>query len=97
MQRFYFPTLDPSTTLTIHDEGFVHQVSRVLRSAPGDTVMLFSGDGWDYIYEIRTITKKDITLQLREKTKNEADPIHSIQLLQALPNKYEKIEYILQK
>ena len=97
MQRFYFPTLTPSSPLTIRDEAFVHQISRVLRSNISDEIMLFNGDGNEYLYMIETITKKDITLVLQKTIPNNADPSKFLRLCQALPNKYEKIEYILQK
>jgi len=97
MQRFFFDHITFSPTLTISEENFVHQISRVLRYAPWDKIILFNGDGKDYLYEISTITKKDVSLNHISSSKNTADPIKHIYLYQAIPNKYEKIEYIIQK
>lgn len=97
MQRFYFPTLTPTSSLTIREEGFVHQISRVLRSTPGDIIILFNGDGTDYTYAIEVITKRDITLSLTGSVQNTKDPKRTIRLYQALPNKHEKIEWIIEK
>lgn len=51
----------------------------------------------EYFYEISEITKKWINLKFIKKAKNIADPKISLFLYQALPNKYEKIEFIIQK
>lgn len=97
MQRFLFPDMILGGDVTISEHGFVHQVSHVLRSKIGDTIVLFCGDGYDHHYCIETITKKDIELIHIQSYSNESDPQVFIQLYQSLPNKYEKIEYILQK
>lgn len=97
MQRFSFPLLSLGTDLTIADSSFVHQVSHVLRSKVGESIILFNGDTYDYLYQIQAMTKKDVILNFMEKHKNMTDSPTSIHLYQAIPNKYEKIEYILQK
>ena len=97
MQRFYFSSFNPTPALTIREDSFVHQISKVLRSKPGDQIVLFNGDGIEYIYEMTTIAKKEVTLTLNRTVPNSADIVRNIRLYQALPNRYEKIEYILQK
>ncbi|MFA6090934.1 MAG: RsmE family RNA methyltransferase [Candidatus Gracilibacteria bacterium] len=97
MQRFSFPDLLLGKNISISDDAFVHQISRVLRSIIDEEIVLFNGDGEEYIYAIHTISKKEIKLTLKEKYRNLGDPEISIRLYQAMPNKYEKIEYILQK
>lgn len=97
MQRFYLDHTPLTSPITIDNTDFVHQISRVLRYTLWDQIILFNGDGKEYIYEITVITKKNVSLTLRESKKNAADPKKTIRLYQALPNKYEKIEYILQK
>lgn len=61
MQRFYvtFP-LEKEMELT--DGDIHHQVSRVLRAKPGDSFILFNGDGTEREYEVREITKKSLKL-----------------------------------
>ncbi len=97
MQRFSFPLLSLGKDLSMTDSSFVHQISHVLRAKIGESIILFNGDAYEYIYTIGAITKKDITLTFVEKHKNTHNPNISIRLYQAIPNKYEKIEYILQK
>ncbi|MDD2892276.1 MAG: RsmE family RNA methyltransferase [Candidatus Gracilibacteria bacterium] len=97
MQRFFFSHLPLGKDITISEDSFVHQVSRVLRATIGENITLFNGDGQEYIYTIRTITKKEIGLSFQESHQGIQDSTKIIRLYQALPNKYEKIEYILQK
>ena len=96
MQRFYFDT-SLTKNLSITDKEFFHQISHVMRVRPGDEIVIFNGDGWDYTYAIREITKKEINLEQVGKVNVLTDSIIPIHLYQALPNKYEKIELILQK
>jgi len=69
----------------------------VLRSTIGEDIVLFNGDGEEYTYTIHAISKKEIELAFKKKYKNMGDSEISVRLYQAMPNKYEKIEYILQK
>lgn len=96
MQRFYFE-IPLWGDLFIEDKDFFHQISHVLRSVIWDLIAIFNWDSYDYVYEISEITKKWIKLSLKEKNKNIKDHDLAINLFQAIPNKYEKIEYILQK
>ena len=96
MQRFFvqFPL---SEALEINDENIHHQISRVLRAKPGDRVILFNGDNSENEYEVREITKKSIHLNRTLQRFPNTEPKQKITLYQALPNKMEKIEYILEK
>lgn len=96
MQRFY-QNIELKKDLFIEDKDFFHQISHVLRSKLWDKIILFNSTGFDYIYSISEITKKWIILKLEDKIENNRDLKIAINLFQALPNKYEKIEYILQK
>ncbi|MDD2566103.1 MAG: RsmE family RNA methyltransferase [Candidatus Gracilibacteria bacterium] len=96
MQRFYFD-IELDNKLIIEDKEFFNQISFVLRSRLGDEIVLFNGNGSDYIYKIQVISKNKIELEFNSKVLNNSDPKIAITLYQALPNKYEKIDYILQK
>lgn len=96
MQRFYYD-IKLWTDLTIDDKDFFHQISHVLRSVIWDGIMIFNWDSYDYFYKITEIAKKGIKLSLQEKIKNKKDSDIVINLYQVTPNKYEKIEYIIQK
>ncbi|MBC7498272.1 16S rRNA (uracil(1498)-N(3))-methyltransferase [Candidatus Gracilibacteria bacterium] len=96
MQRFFI-TFPLSIDMTITDTGILHQLTRVLRVAPGERIVLFSGDGTEIEYEITTIDKKSIGLRGVASRVPNTEPRKRVTLYQALPNKYEKIEYIIQK
>lgn len=96
MQRFFviFPL---SIDMTITDTSILHQLTRVLRVALWERIVLFSGDGTEIEYEITTIDKKSIWLRWVASRVPNTEPRKRVTLYQALPNKYEKIEYIIQK
>lgn len=96
MQRFFLP-IALGSDAAVDDADFVHQVSRVLRAKPGDRVVLFNGDGLDWTYAIGAITSRDVTLSPVSSARAAADPAKKIVLWQALPNKHEKLEYLVQK
>jgi 16S rRNA (uracil1498-N3)-methyltransferase len=96
MQRFYV-TFPLSIDMTITDTNMVHQLTRVLRAAMWEYIVLFSGDGTEMEYQIISIDKKSIGLRWVASRVPNTEPQKRVTLYQALPNKYEKIEYILQK
>ncbi len=96
MQRFFI-SWPLGIDMILRDDEIIHQISRVLRAKCGEHIVLFDGDGSETEYEITEITKKSITLRWIERRFPKTETDKSITLIQALPNKYEKIEYILQK
>ncbi len=96
MQRFYLD-LELWGTLLIDEKWFFGQVSVVLRSRIWDQIILFNWDWTDYVYVITSISKKWIWLEYKSGILNNSDSKLHITLFQALPNKFEKIDYILQK
>ena len=97
MQRFYSDTPLP-IDLTIDCMDQVHQMTRVLRLKEWDEVIFFDGDGSETLYEIIQIEKKRIFLRGKDRYFPEGrEPRRNITLYQALPNKHEKIEWIIQK
>lgn len=97
MQRFSFSDITLGNDITISEDSFIHQISRVLRIKNGERVILFNGDGQEYMYIIESIEKKGIKLSFSERYKNISETAVYIRLYQAIPNKYEKIEHIIQK
>jgi len=96
MQRFFVP-FQPTVDIIITDTAIIHQLTRVLRIVVWEHVVLFSGDGSETEYEITSIDKKSISLRGQSQRFPNTEPKKKISLYQALPNKYEKIEYIIQK
>ena len=95
MQRFYLPAI-PGEAAEIADQTIVHQISRVLRYEPGDRAVLFS-DGGGGEYEIAEMGKKSVSFFRIRTIEPSNDPEIRVVLYQALPNRTEKIETLLQK
>lgn len=96
MQRLYFP-IELTADLCISDPRIHHQLTRVLRSRINDQLILFSGDGNESRYTITLIDARSLTLRRLDQSTPCRETKYPITLYQALPNKYEKIEYILEK
>jgi 16S rRNA (uracil1498-N3)-methyltransferase len=96
MQRFYVD-FSLSIDLVITDPILHNQITRVLRMKVGESIILFDGDGSETVYQIQSIDKKNISLRGMDRLFPETEPKKGVALYQALPNKYEKIEYIIQK
>jgi 16S rRNA (uracil1498-N3)-methyltransferase len=96
MQRFYV-TFPLGVDLEITDPDIYHQLTRVMRVSVGESIILFDGDGSETEYEIIDITKKVLSLRGKERRFPKTENKKRITLYQALPNKIEKIEYIIEK
>lgn len=96
MQRFFINT-ELLHDIILEERGIVHQLSRVLRGKVWDHIVLFNGDLSETEYEIQTIEKNRIFLRGIARRFPKTEPKKHITLFQALPNKYEKIEYIIEK
>lgn len=70
MQRFFFPQLSLGKDIIISEDSFVHQISRVLRTDIGESIILFNGDGREYVYSIKSMTKKEIGLLFAKDYEN---------------------------
>lgn len=98
MQRIYLPHTSLWETLCISEKNLYHQITRVLRARVGQKYIFFDGKNrQDYVYEILQIDRKQILFTLQEKISKSSEIFPSIHLIQALPNKLEKLEYIIQK
>ncbi len=97
MQRIYIPWFVYCTQYSIVDKHILHQFIKVLKSRIEDQIIVFDGQtNTDYLYKIIKIEKKEIVLEFIDGIQKTA-PQKNISLYQSLPNKYHKIEYILQK
>jgi 16S rRNA (uracil1498-N3)-methyltransferase len=96
MQRFFVTSPLP-IDLILTDTDIVHQLTRVMRIQIWEEIVLFDGDWSESAYEIISITKTALSLRGKNRTFPKTEPGSSISLYQAMPNKLEKLEYILQK
>ena len=107
MQRFYIPHFkkedefllnDKDTPRTFPTGHIFHQLVKVLRVRKLEKIILFNWiDNLDLVFQITEINKKNIKLKFIEEVEKETELNFELNLYQALPNKLEKIEYILQK
>ncbi len=97
MQRFYLEDLNTTNfNFILEDKDLIHQISRVLRTKIGDKIILFDGkDLWDYVFEIKEITKTKIFLQQVDRIKKNSEIDFELNLFQSIPNKMDKIESII--
>lgn len=99
MQRIYLLDADLSQeNIILKDKEIVHQLTKVLRARIWEQISLFNWkEEIDFIYEIIEIGKKEIVLQNKSQQTNTSEIDFELSLYNALPNKLEKIEYIIQK
>ena len=97
MQRFFIKDLNTSNyTLVIRDKEIIKQILKVLRMTIWDKVIFFDWkDLYDYIFEIKEISKIDITLEQISRKEKNTEIYFELNLFQALPNKLDKIEFII--
>ena len=96
MQRFFINR--PLRETEIFDDEIFHQITRVLRMKKGDQIILFCGDGIEYLYELANFSKKSVECVQQKKIEPmDREARKNITLYQSLPNKIEKLEWIVQK
>lgn len=83
------------TVLKITGEDVSH-IKNVLRMKNGDIITVCDGSGTDYTAKISDVNSKEITADIIDVKKCEAEPNISVTLFQALP-KQGKMEQIIQK
>jgi len=96
MNRFFVKKDDIADNSAIITGEDVKHISKVLRMAPGDKVMLCDGEGYQYLAEIADISKEQVNLRILSAERCAAEPTHRITLYQGLP-KGDKMELIVQK
>lgn len=99
MQRFYFELLEESDdSITIKNPEILNQLNKVLRVKPWDELVFFNWkDEKDFIYKIISVDKREIYLEKEGYIEVESEIDFNLNIIWALPNKLEKLEYILQK
>ena len=107
MQRFYIPNFTKQEIFILNDKDaprafptghIFHQLTKVLRVREWEKIIFFDWvKNLDFTYEIIEIAKKEIKLIFIEEIEKNSELDFELNLFQAMPNKLEKIEYILQK
>lgn len=99
MQRFYFEALESiDDSVTVKNPNLLSQLIKVLRIKIWDEIIFFNWvDDLDYIYKIISIDKREVYLEKQWYIENNSENSFDINIINAIPNKLEKIELILQK
>lgn len=96
MHRFYLNSnLQPHSKIQIKDEKH-HYISRVLRCRVDDLIILFNGDGQDYLARITDVSKKNLSCEIESCQQNNTKSPLKITLIQGL-SKGEKMDFVMQK
>lgn len=97
LHRFYTrENLQERQQITISDVGQVHQMRSVFRFQVGDSVILFNGDGYDYVSKIVSLGKSEAVLSVTQSTMNEWKPVVKLTLAVSMIKK-DNFEWIVQK
>lgn len=98
MQRFFLESNSlGNIEVILQDEEIIYQLVKVLRVKLWDEVIFFDGSNpIDFKYKITSIDKKNIIFSFIEKI-IKIQENYKLVLFQALPNKIDKIEEIIQK
>lgn len=99
MQRFYFENLEnKDNNITIKNPELLNQLNKVLRIKIWEKLIFFNWvEKIDYIFEVVSIDKREIYLEKNDEKEIDSEIDFNLNFFQALPNKIEKIEYILSK
>lgn len=76
--------------------GSAHYLGRVLRVMAGQTVVLFNGDGQDYVAEVISLSKRDVVLEVTNRLPAVRESSLEITVVQAL-SRGERMDQTLQK
>ncbi len=68
----------------------------MLRLKPGDEIVLFNGDGFDYTATLSAVTRKEVSADIHSKTQIHCESSLRLHLIQAVV-KPDKMDWIMQK
>ncbi len=80
----------------ILDGSEAHHMGTVRRFVAGDAVVIFNGDGGEYLAQIVAISKRQIVLQLLNRTEPMREVPYPIIIGSALP-KADRLDFMLEK
>ncbi|OAI49100.1 hypothetical protein AYO45_03445 [Gammaproteobacteria bacterium SCGC AG-212-F23] len=78
------------------DERAYHYLARVLRATVGDTLVLFNGEGGEYLAKISYLDKKKINVFIENFSARECESPLNLHLAQGI-SRGEKMDFTIQK
>lgn len=97
LHRFYTSErLLSGQEVTLSNPGLIHQMRSVFRFQSGDSVILFNGDGRDYVSEIVSMNRSEATFRVTQVSVNAWKPARRLTLAVSMIKK-DNFEWIVQK
>lgn len=96
LHRTYTPQALEAGADIVLDDRAAHRLGRVLRVRPGDTVILFNGDGRDYHATVDETTKQSVSVRVNDGIAVENESPLRILLAQGIARR-ERMDFALQK
>ena len=96
MHRFYHSNPLEIRQIIILDEFASHHALKVMRLKINAQLILFNGDGYEYIAHIISINKKNIEVEILSKEKKPNESPININLFQSISSN-EKMDIVIQK
>jgi 16S rRNA (uracil1498-N3)-methyltransferase len=87
--------LEPGSEIVISGKS-AHYLGRVLRLSVGDVIVLFNGDGHDYVSELVQFGKSEVALALTSRLPAAGESVIKITIAQAI-SRGERMDQTLQK
>ena len=87
--------LSAPTSITL-DEKASHHLARVLRLTVGDPLTVFNGEGGEYAAVITQLTKKNVSVDIKQFSPRDVESPLQIHLAQGIA-RGEKMDFIVQK
>lgn len=84
MHRVYFQVEPDAEEILLEGEAH-HYVSRVIRLAAGDRLVLFDPSGWEWVGRVLQIDRQSARVRIEEKRPNRCEPARPVWLVQGLP------------
>lgn len=96
LHRFYIQKSISNDVFDINDKDLVHQWRTVFRYNVASQVVLFNGDGYDYLAMITSIRNLGVSVEIIKKMKNKVKPKMNVTLCVGVIKK-DNFELVVQK
>jgi 16S rRNA (uracil1498-N3)-methyltransferase len=96
MHRFFVPPSSIHGNEVTLSSAQSHQIARVLRMRPGDTIVVLDNSGWEIEAELVTVEPNQVTGRVLHRRLASGEPRTKISLYQGVPRS-KRFEVVLQK
>jgi 16S rRNA (uracil1498-N3)-methyltransferase len=96
LPRFFEPQpLAKDSTIELSDSAVQH-ISRALRMRPDEQILLFNGDGFEYLASLHSVEKRNVSAHIIEQRQPAVESPLDIRIGQSL-SRGERMDYAVQK